>query len=229
MSRILLVEDDETICSILERELGSWGYEVCSVSDFSAVLTDFTTYEPQLVLMDIMLPSYNGYYWCQRIRERSQVPIIFISSRSEDMDMIQAISFGADDYITKPFHVAVVRAKIQALLRRTYDFSDPVQGVSWGALTLREKEALLSNGSEAVGLTRTELLIMGMLLRARGGIVLRDHLMEELWAGDQFIDDNTLAVNIARLRKKLEQIGAKGYLQTKRGMGYFLCQEREEE
>lgn len=229
MSRILLVEDDETICNILERELGSWGYEVCSVSDFSAVLTDFTTYEPQLVLMDIMLPSYNGYYWCQKIRERSQVPIIFISSRSEDMDMIQAISFGADDYITKPFHVAVVWAKIQALLRRTYDFSDPAQGVSWGAFTLREKEAVLSNGSEAVGLTRTELLIMGMLLRARGGIVLRDHLMEELWAGDQFIDDNTLAVNIARLRKKLEQIGAKGYLQTKRGMGYFLCQEREEE
>lgn len=223
--KLFLVEDDDTIRDILAEELTGWGYDIYAVNDFSDVLHEFSEQSPALVLMDIMLPTYNGYYWCQKIREVSQVPIIFISSRSEDMDMIQAISFGADDYITKPFHVEIVRAKIQALLRRTYDFTEESEKVSLGKFVLKVRESILLVDNETVELTKTELSIMEMLIKAGGKIVGREKLMEHLWQGDQFIDDNTLAVNMTRLRKKLTAAGAEGHLCTKRGVGYYMKEE----
>ena len=172
--------------------------------------------------MDISLPYYNGFYWTQRIRQKSNVPIVFISSHSESMDMVQAIQFGADDYITKPIDITVTIAKIQAILRRTYDYTLDSDKLAYGELTLNLSSAKLEGDEFSLSLTRTELLILDILFNMKGQIAKREDIINHCWQGDDFIDDNTLAVNMTRLRKKLAGVGLDEFIQTKKGIGYYL-------
>ncbi len=171
--------------------------------------------------MDISLPQFNGYYWCQKLREGSRIPIIFVSSRSDSMDVVMAVSMGGDDYIQKPFAPEVLVAKVQAMLRRTYDFEQE-QEVLIGALRYDEKAGCLTAGQERFLLTRNENRILSVLSAKRGRIVSREEIMLALWDSDEFVDDNTLTVNINRLRKTLEKAGAKDAITTHKGQGYRL-------
>lgn len=222
MLKILIIEDDKSIDSILSEELNQWGYQTKSIEDFSTVFEIFENFEPNLVLMDISLPYYNGFYWTQRIRQKSNVPIVFISSHSESMDMVQAIQFGADDYITKPIDITVTIAKIQAILRRTYDYTLDSDKLAYGELTLNLSSAKLEGDEFSLSLTRTELLILDILFNMKGQIAKREDIINHCWQGDDFIDDNTLAVNMTRLRKKLAGVGLDEFIQTKKGIGYYL-------
>jgi len=222
MMKIFIVEDDKDIATVISEELKQWGYETCCIHDFNAVLKEFREQTPQLILMDITLPYFNGYYWTQKIREESSVPIIFISSHSDDMDMVMAMQCGADDYITKPINIHLVRVKIQALLRRTYDYSLSIDNLIFGDFEAREWFTKLENGEKSIDLTHTELLILETLFKAKGDIAKRDNIMDHCWQSDNFIDDNTLAVNMTRLRKKLSEIGFDDLIQTKKGVGYYL-------
>ena len=222
MFKILIIEDDKSIDSILSDELNQWGYQTKSIEDFSTVYETFEKFEPNLVLMDISLPYYNGFYWTQRIRQKSNVPIVFISSHSESMDMVQAIQFGADDYITKPIDITVTIAKIQAILRRTYDYALDSDKLAYGELTLNLSSAKLEGEEFSLSLTRTELLILDILFNMKGQIAKRENIINHCWQGDDFIDDNTLAVNMTRLRKKLAGVGLDEFIQTKKGIGYYL-------
>ena len=222
MLKILIIEDDKSIDSILSDELNQWGYQTKSIEDFSTVYETFEKFEPNLVLMDISLPYYNGFYWTQRIRQKSNVPIVFISSHSESMDMVQAIQFGADDYITKPIDITVTIAKIQAILRRTYDYTLDSDKLAYGELTLNLSSAKLEGEEFSLSLTRTELLILDILFNMKGQIAKREDIINHCWQGDDFIDDNTLAVNMTRLRKKLAGVGLDEFIKTKKGIGYYL-------
>ena len=222
MLKILIIEDDKSIDSILSDELNQWGYQTKSIEDFSTVYETFEKFEPNLVLMDISLPYYNGFYWTQRIRQKSNVPVVFISSHSESMDMVQAIQFGADDYITKPIDITVTIAKIQAILRRTYDYTLDSDKLAYGELTLNLSSAKLEGDEFSLSLTRTELLILDILFNMKGQIAKREDIINHCWQGDDFIDDNTLAVNMTRLRKKLAGVGLGEFIQTKKGIGYYL-------
>lgn len=222
MLKILIIEDDKSIDSILSDELNQWGYQTKSIEDFSTVYETFEKFEPNLVLMDISLPYYNGFYWTQRIRQKSNVPIVFISSYSESMDMVQAIQFGADDYITKPIDITVTIAKIQAILRRTYDYALDSDKLAYGELTLNLSSAKLEGEEFSLSLTRTELLILDILFNMKGQIAKRENIINHCWQGDDFIDDNTLAVNMTRLRKKLAGVGLDEFIKTKKGIGYYL-------
>ena len=222
MMKILIVEDDKDIVAVISEELKQWGYETCFIYDFNAVLEEFREHTPQLILMDITLPYFNGYYWTQKIREESSVPIIFISSHSDDMDMVMAMQCGADDYITKPINIHLVRVKIQALLRRTYDYALSIDNLIFGDLKLNLSAAKLESSEKSIDLTHTELLILETLFKAKGDIAKRDSIMDHCWQSDNFIDDNTLAVNMTRLRKKLSEIGFDDLIQTKKGIGYYL-------
>ena len=222
MLKILIIEDDKSIDSILSDELNQWGYQTKSIEDFSTVYETFEKFEPNLVLMDISLPYYNGFYWTQRIRQKSNVPIVFISSYSESMDMVQAIQFGADDYITKPIDITVTIAKIQAILRRTYDYTLDSDKLAYGELTLNLSSAKLEGEEFSLSLTRTELLILDILFNMKGQIAKRENIINHCWQGDDFIDDNTLAVNMTRLRKKLAGVGLDEFIKTKKGIGYYL-------
>lgn len=222
MLKILIIEDDKSIDSILSDELNQWGYQTKIIEDFSTVYETFEKFEPNLVLMDISLPYYNGFYWTQRIRQKSNVPIVFISSHSESMDMVQAIQFGADDYITKPIDITVTIAKIQAILRRTYDYALDSDKLAYGELTLNLSSAKLEGEEFSLSLTRTELLILDILFNMKGQIAKRENIINHCWQGDDFIDDNTLAVNMTRLRKKLAGVGLDEFIKTKKGIGYYL-------
>lgn len=222
MYKILIVEDDATIRDVLERQLTKWGYLVQAVSDFRAVLETFEDYKPHLVLLDITLPFFNGYHWCEQIRKVSQTPILFLSSASDDMNLVMAINLGADDFIAKPFHLDVVTAKIQALLRRTYSFGGDFSVVSFGDVSLNLGETKLMYEKEVLELTKNECKILQLLLEAKGSVVSRDTIMKKLWDDESFIDDNTLTVNIARLRKKLSDIGLQDFVATKKGLGYCV-------
>ena len=222
MLKILIIEDDKSIDSILSDELNQWGYQTKSIEDFSTVYETFEKFEPNLVLMDISLPYYNGFYWTQRIRQKSNVPIVFISSHSESMDMVQAIQFGADDYITKPIDITVTIAKIQAILRRTYNYALDSDKLAYGELTLNLSSAKLEGEEFSLSLTRTELLILDILFNMKGQIAKRENIINHCWQGDDFIDDNTLAVNMTRLRKKLAGVGLDEFIKTKKGIGYYL-------
>lgn len=224
MFSIMIVEDDDVIASALEDELNKWNYDVHKLEDFTAVLDAFVQIKPQLVLMDIQLPAYNGYHWCQEIRKISEVPIIFISSRTDDMDLVMAIQMGADDYIQKPFQLTVVVAKIQAMLRRTYDFSDNERFYSTGQVTLKPSELNLVYRDKTVSLTQNEMKIMETLFKHKGEYVSKELIMRQLWEDESFIDSNTLAVNIARLRKKLKELGKEDFIVTKKGVGYAIVE-----
>ena len=222
MHKILLVEDDEVIRQQVKKILEQWGYEVVLVEDFMEVLSIFVKEEPHLVLMDIGLPLFNGYHWCQEIRKVSKVPIMFLSSRDQAMDIVMAINMGGDDFVTKPFDQNVLLAKIQGLLRRSYEFGKDQSLLEYMGVILNLKAMDLVYQGEVVSLTKNEFQILHVLFDHAGNIVSREDLMKELWNSDFFIDDNTLSVNVARLRKKLEAVGLKDFIETKKGVGYGL-------
>lgn len=221
--RILLVEDDETMVDILKRNLEKWGYLVHVAEDFQNVMQKFQDFEPQLVLMDISLPFYNGYYWCGEIRKVSKVPVIFLSSSGDDMNLVMAINLGADDFVAKPFRMEVLTAKIQAVLRRTYTFGTVSPSVlTHKGLTLNLDTSVLSYGQEKLELGKNEFGILRTLMEHPGKIIERSVLIRNLWETESFIDDNTLTVNVTRLRRRLEDIGLKNYILTRKGMGYYV-------
>ena len=222
MHKILLVEDDEVIRQQVKKILEQWEYEIVLVEDFMEVLSLFVKEEPHLVLMDIGLPLFNGYHWCQEIRKVSKVPIMFLSSRDQAMDIVMAINMGGDDFVTKPFDQNVLLAKIQGLLRRSYEFGKDQSLLEYMGVILNLKAMDLVYQGEVVSLTKNEFQILQVLFERSGNIVSREDLMKELWNSDFFIDDNTLSVNVARLRKKLEAVGLKDFIETKKGVGYGL-------
>ena len=222
MYRILIVEDDAVIASALEKHLETWGWIVKTVENFENVLGEFTSFEPQLVLLDISLPFYNGYHWCSQIRAVSRVPVIFISSASDNLNIVMAMNMGGDDFIAKPFDLTVLTAKVQALLRRTYDFAGASRLIEHRGAVFTCVDGTLTFGSEKIELTKNEHRILMVLLESKGKIVSRDVLMTRLWESDSYVDDNTLTVNITRLRKKLEQAGLSDFITTKKGSGYLI-------
>ena len=218
--KILLVEDDAVIRRAIAAHIRSWGYEAVEVEDFEQVMGIFTREEPHLVLLDISLPFFNGFHWCMQIRQVSKVPIIFISSAVDNMNIVMAMNMGGDDFITKPFDLNVLTAKVQALLRRTYDFAGTSQLLEHRGAILNLSDGTLMWNNERIELTKNEFRIMKTLMEQKERVVSRDELMENLWATDSFIDDNTLTVNVNRLRKRLEQVGLKDFIVTKKGLGY---------
>lgn len=224
-TKIFLVEDDINISAEIKSNLEMWGYEVAVASNFTKIYEEFEQVNPSLVLLDIMLPAFNGFYWCQKIRKHSNTPIIFISSRNDDFDLIQAMQLGGDDYITKPVSIDVIRAKVQAVLRRSYNFTNDSNVIKYNNLTLNIGKAeiyLNDNEIGGISITKTELLIIKELIEAHGNVVARSKLIDKCWQSENFIDDNTLAVNISRLRSKLNMLGLSEILSTKRGIGYYL-------
>ena len=219
--KIFLVEDDAVIAAAIKRSIEAWGCECRIVVDFQNVLQEFAAYDPQLVLMDITLPFYNGYHWCAEIRKLSKVPVIFLSSAADNMNIVMAMNMGGDDFIAKPFDLAVLTAKVQAMLRRTYEFSVGQSALlERGGAILSSSDASLSFGGARIDLTKNEYRILQVLMQAGGELVPRDKLMQKLWESDSFVDENTLTVNVARLRKKLESAGLEDFILTKKGLGY---------
>ena len=223
MYKILIVEDDEIIANAISDRLNSWGFEACSCMDFRDVLSQFIEYGPHLVLMDISLPFFNGYHWCSEIRKISKVPIMFISSAGDNMNIVMAINMGADDFVSKPFDMDMLLAKIQALLRRTYDFAATQPAI------FRHNDVMLDSSACTVSyldrkaeLSKNENRILTILMENKGQVVSRDVLMNKLWQTDCFIDENTLSVNVTRLRKTLSSIGIEDLIKTKKCMGYII-------
>jgi len=222
MYRIFIIEDDYIIARTIKKHLEAWNYIVNCASDFSNIMVEFTTFAPQLVLLDIKLPFYNGYYWCSEIRKISKVPIIFISSASENMNIVMAVNMGGDDFIAKPFDIEVLTVKIQAMLRRTYDFTGQTSVIEHKGAILNLTEAILIYQDEKIELTKNEWKILQILMKNKEAVVTRDTLMTKLWESDSYVDENTLSVNVNRLRKKLESIGLKEFIVTKKGIGYQI-------
>ncbi len=221
--KIMIVEDDEVIANELVKHLGKWGYEIRRAVDFSSVINEFVQFEPHLVLMDISLPFFNGYHWCAMIRNISKIPIIFMSSLSDNMNIVMAINMGGDDFVTKPFDLDVLSAKITAMLRRTYSFAQDKGTISeYGGIVLNISGAYITVNGERVDLTKNEFRILELLFENKENVVSRENIMKRLWDSDCFIDDNTLTVNMTRLKKKLEEAGIKDIIRTKKGIGYML-------
>ena len=222
MYKIFIVEDDPAIAGVVARQLAAWGYEARAAGDFRRVLDEFRSFGPHLTLMDISLPFYDGYHWCAQIRKVSKTPVIFLSSASDDMNVLMALNMGADDFIAKPFDLKLLMAKVQALIRRAYDFAEPAAARTHRGATLNLADATLSCGDARLELTKNEFRILELLMLNVGRVVGRDEIMQRLWSTDSFIDDNTLTVNVARLRKKLSDIGLTDFIETKKGMGYIV-------
>lgn len=222
MFRIMIVEDDPTIARLLEANLRQWRYDAFICKDLGDVLGEFVREKPHLLLLDISLPFFNGYHWCERIRQVSTAPILFISSNTGSMDIVMAMSMGGDDFITKPFDMPVVVAKVGALLRRTYDFAGTAAALEHRGAVLDTAQGALAVDGRIIPLTRNEGRILQMLMEHKGVVISRDALMQRLWDSDCFIDDNTLTVNVGRLRKKLEENGLTGFIVTKKGQGYLV-------
>jgi len=222
MYKILIIEDDETIAKAIKNAIESWNYDALCVTDFRDVMKVFVSYSPHLVLLDISLPFYNGYYWCSEIRKLSKVPIIFISSASDNMNIVMAVNMGGDDFIAKPFDLNVLTAKVQAMLRRTYDFAGQTNLLEHKGAILNIGDATLSYNNQKIELTKNEYKILQVLIENKGKVVSRDTIMTKLWETDSFVDDNTLTVNITRLRKKLEEAGLHDFILTKKGIGYMV-------
>ena len=222
MYRIFIVEDDPIIAKTLGEYLQRWNFQVALAEDFSQVLAEFGRFDPHLVLLDISLPFFNGYYWCGEIRKISKVPILFLSSASDKLNQVMAMNLGGDDFVAKPFDLEMLLAKIQALLRRSYDFSGQTSWLSWQGLLFSPGEGIITQGERREELTKNENRILQVLLENRGQTVSRQTLMNRLWESDAFVDENTLTVNVARLRKKLESLGAKRMIKTKKGEGYLV-------
>ena len=224
MDKILIVEDDRTIAETLASHLAQWGYEVKCVEDFKNVLEEMTEFSPHLILLDIILPFFNGFHWCQRIREFSKVPILFLSSASDNMNIVMAMNMGGDDFVEKPFDLNVLTAKVQALLRRSYSFQGNVNVIEHQGLILNLSDASVLYDGAKIDLTKNEYRILQCLMERAGKIVSREDIITKLWEDDSFIDDNTLTVNMTRLRKKLEKSGLQDVILTKKGIGYMLTE-----
>lgn len=224
--KVLIIEDDKIILQSLKKYLENWEYEVFTNSGID-IMEDVKKINPDIILTDIILPSFNGYFWCEKIRSETDIPIIFISSKSEDLDIIMGMQMGADDYITKPFNFDVLMVKINAIMKRYYGNNTIKSVLDFNDTILYINEFRLEYKGKDTNLTKTEMLIMKSLFEAKGEIVTREKLMDKCWQNDFFIDDNTLAVNINRIRKKLHKLGLENFLLTKKYSGYYLNQESE--
>lgn len=222
MYRLLIVEDDMGIAQAIKEQARVWGLEAAYVEDFRNVMSEFAAFSPHLVLLDISLPFYDGYHWLSEIRKVSQVPVIFISSASDNMNIVMAVNMGGDDFIVKPFDQSVLMAKIQAMLRRTYDFSKGVPVLEHRGALLNTGDNTLVYEDEKINLTKNEYRILLTLMQDKGKVVSREKLMQILWETDSFVDENTLTVNVGRLRKKLEAAGLQDFITTKLGVGYII-------
>lgn len=217
-----MVEDDEIIARSIREHLQAWNYDVCCVEDFSNVVAEFVRFDPQLVLMDITLPFFNGYHWCSEIRKISKVPVIFLSSAADNMNIVMAVNMGADDFISKPFDLEVLTVKIQAMLRRSYDFAGTGSMLEHKGAILNLNETTLTYQEQKIELTKNEFRILEILMENKEKVVSRETLMTKLWESDNYVDENTLSVNVNRLRKKLEALGLEEFILTKKGIGYRL-------
>ncbi len=222
MYRLLIVEDDNGIAEAIKTQAEMWALQAHCIQNFRNVMDEFAVFDPHIVLLDIALPFFNGYHWCSEIRKVSKVPIIFISSASDNMNMIMAMNMGADDFIAKPFDQSVLIAKLQAMLRRTYDFASVVPVLEHRGALLNTGDDTLTYGGEKVSLSKNEYKILRTLMENKGKVVSREKLMELLWETDSFVDENTLSVNVNRLRKRLETAGLENFITTKFGVGYLI-------
>ena len=222
MFKIMIIEDDAALSNEIAEELIKWGHTLHVIINLENIIEEFNKFKPQLLLLDINLPFYDGFHWCNEIRKISKVPIIFMSSRSSNMDIIMGVNLGADDYIQKPFSISVLVAKVNALLRRTYNFSEATDKITHNEVTLDLSTAALTYKNNTIELSKNEFKILNILMISSGKIVSRDKLMKKLWDTDWYVDDNTLTVNINRLRTRLSQIKLDDFIQTKRGLGYII-------
>ncbi len=216
------MEDDPGIAGEIQKQLSAWGFESRCPEDFRKITEEFSAFQPHLVVLDLMLPFYNGYYWCGEIRKFSRVPVIFLSSAADNMNIITAVNQGADDFVAKPFEMGILVARIQALLRRTYDYGIQTEFLEHKGAVLNTGDATLRYQDQVIELTKNEYRILRTLLESRGKVVSRERLMERLWETDSYVDENTLSVNVNRLRKKLDGAGLTGFITTKIGMGYLI-------
>ena len=227
MYKILIIEDDSALSEIMKKHIESWNYDVKCIRNFQNIIPEFTEFDPHLVLLDIMLPFFNGYHWCTELRKISNIPIVFVSSASDNMNIVMAMNMGGDDFIAKPFDQTVLIAKMQAMLRRTYDFAKTEHVLQCREAVLNVDDHSLTYRGEQIALSRNEYGILKILMENAGKIVSRERLMERLWETDSFIDDNTLTVNVNRLRKKLEGAGLKDFITTKFGVGYVIFSDEK--
>ena len=228
MFKIFLIEDDTTLFKEVKERLMQWSYDVYGARDFGDILNEFITIEPDLVIIDIQLPKYDGFHWCRMIRMHSNVPILFLSSRDHPADMVMSMQLGADDFIQKPFHFDVLIAKIQAILRRVYNYStDQIQLKVWCGATINYEKNTVQNELGSIELTRNELFILKQLINHKNTIVKRDELIRSLWEDERFVSDNTLTVNVNRLRKRLDELGLGHFIETKVGQGYMAKEEAD--
>ena len=222
MYKVFLAEDDDGIANAIIKRLSEWEFEVKRVDNYRDVIGEFKAFDPHIVLLDISLPFYNGFHWCSEIRQISKCPVVFISSASDNLNIVTAMNMGGDDFIAKPFDLSVMVAKVQAILRRSYDFAENIGVITPKGAVLNTADATLKFNGEKIDLTKNEYRIMETLLENKGKVVSRERLMNKLWETDSYVDENTLSVNIARLRKKLEQAGLHDFITTKVGMGYIV-------
>jgi len=223
MYKILIVEDDKALCDNIREGISKWNFEGVAAQNFEDILQEYAKHNPHLVIMDINLPYFDGFYWCRKIRDISNVPIIFLSSRDSSMDIVMAVNMGGDDYVTKPFSMDILLAKMQALIRRTYSYGqNDGQIIECDGTILNINDGTLTYSGENIDLTKNEFKILQILMRNRGKIVSRDRIMRALWESEYFISENTLTVNVNRLRNKLEDIGLKDFIVTKKSQGYMI-------
>ena len=222
MYKIMIIEDDLTISEAIKEHLSKWGYDVFCVTEFRNITEQVVDFDPHLVLLDVMLPFYNGFYWCNELRKISKVPVVFISSASDNMNIIMAMNMGGDDFITKPFDLNVLTAKVGALIRRTYSFQGRMNVIEHKGVILNLNDTTVSYNNQKVELTKNEFKILQLLMEHAGRVISREDIMQCLWESDSFIDDNTLTVNMTRLRKKLASLGQENFITTKKGLGYIV-------
>ena len=220
--QILLVEDDNTLFQELKKELEQWDFNVVGVEDFSHVMETFETFNPEIVILDVQLPKYDGFYWCRKMRQQSNVPILFLSSRDNPMDQVMSMELGADDYMQKPFYTNVLIAKLQAIYRRVYEFTaEEKRTLTWQDAVVDLSKDSIQKGEQTIFLSKTEMIILEILITKKNQIVSRDTIIPALWDDEAFVSDNTLTVNVNRLRKKLSEIGMDSAIETKVGKGYM--------
>lgn len=222
MYKIMIIEDDLTIARTLKDHLSKWDYDVIYITDFKNIIEQFKEFDPHIVLLDVMLPFFNGFYWCGEIRKISKVPVMFISSAGDNMNIVMAMNMGGDDFIAKPFDLNVLTAKLGAMLRRAYSLQGQINAIEHNGVVLNLNDTTLAFENHRIELTKNDYKILHLLMENKGKIVSRDEIMQNLWESDQFIDDNTLTVNMTRLRKKLYEIGLDNFIKTKKGLGYLV-------
>lgn len=224
--KLLLIEDDTTLFHEMKDRLASWSYEVYGITDFSRVIEEFTVVKPDLVIIDIQLPKFDGFHWCRMIRSHSNVPIIFLSSRDHPTDMVMSMQLGADDFIQKPFYFDVLIAKIQAILRRVHNYNmEQITLKTWCGATVDYEKNTVTHDAGSIELTKNEIFILKLLIEQKNKIVSREDLIKSLWDDERFVSDNTLTVNVNRLRKKLDELGLGRFIETKVGQGYIAMEE----